>query len=179
MQCTTLLQFHISKYICIFIFSRQTFISFVAFHFQLLGLGILIPGLLMVLNVDVINDKVIPLMQQVSVGVFNLGDLAKGLSITLIIFGSFVLIVSTLGACGACCQNRVCLGIVSITITLTNLESELLYIVTYSTQGRIQDFKLGGALKIMAPSGAQRENVWGISYTKSRFYAKNHVFFQF
>ena len=68
----------------------------------------------MVLNVDVINDKVLPVMQQVSVGVFNLGDLAKGLSITLMIFGSFVIIVSSLGACGACCQNRLCLGLVSI-----------------------------------------------------------------
>ena len=42
-------------------------------------------------------------------------------------------------------------------------------------QGRIQDFKLGGgggALKKIAPSGGRRENFWGISYEKSRFYAK-------
>ena len=42
-------------------------------------------------------------------------------------------------------------------------------------QGRIQDFKLGGggdALKKIAPSGGRRENCWGISYEKSRFYAK-------
>ena len=32
-----------------------------------------------------------------------------------------------------------------------------------------QDFQLGGALKIMAPSGAGRENFWGISCEKSRF----------
>ena len=49
-------------------------------------------------------------------------------------------------------------------------------------QGRIQDFKLGGgggALKKIAPSGGRRENCWGISCEKSRFYAKNHIFFQF
>jgi hypothetical protein len=30
----------------------------------------------------------------------------------------------------------------------------------------------GGALKKIAPSGGRRENVWGISWEKSRFYAK-------
>jgi hypothetical protein len=48
-------------------------------------------------------------------------------------------------------------------------------------QGRIQDFKLGGggALKKIAPSGGRHENIWGISCEKSRFYAKNHIFFEF
>ena len=44
----------------------------------------------------------------------------------------------------------------------------------------IQDFKLGGAhLKKIAPSGGRRENFWGISCEKSRFYAKKSYFFQF
>ena len=42
--------------------------------------------------------------------------------------------------------------------------------------GRIQDFKLGeGALKKIAPSGGRRENCWGISSEKSRFYAKKSI----
>jgi hypothetical protein len=41
-------------------------------------------------------------------------------------------------------------------------------------QGRIQDFKLGGALKKIAPSEGRRENILGISCEKSRFYAKIH-----
>jgi hypothetical protein len=44
-------------------------------------------------------------------------------------------------------------------------------------QGRIQDFKLGDALKKIAPSGVRRENFWGISCEKSRFYAKKSYFF--
>ena len=45
-------------------------------------------------------------------------------------------------------------------------------------QGRIQDFKLGGAyLQKIAPSGGMRENFWGISCEKSRFYAKKIIFF--
>ena len=37
----------------------------------------------------------------------------------------------------------------------------------------------GGALKKIAPSGGRRENCWGISCEKSRFYAKKSYFFQF
>ena len=36
----------------------------------------------------------------------------------------------------------------------------------------------GGALKKIAPSGGRRENIWGISCEKSRFYAKKSNFFQ-
>ena len=36
-------------------------------------------------------------------------------------------------------------------------------ILLNTDQGRIQDLKLGGALKIIAPSEARRENVLGIS----------------
>ena len=46
-------------------------------------------------------------------------------------------------------------------------------------QGRIQDFKLGGALKKIGPSGGRRENFLGISCEKSRFYAKNLNFSNF
>ncbi len=37
----------------------------------------------------------------------------------------------------------------------------------------------GDALKIIAPSGGRRENCWGISCEKSRFYAKKSYFFKF
>jgi hypothetical protein len=36
----------------------------------------------------------------------------------------------------------------------------------------------GGALRKIAPSGGRRENVWGISCEKSRFYAKKLYFSQ-
>jgi len=37
----------------------------------------------------------------------------------------------------------------------------------------------GSALKKIAPNGGRRENFWGISCEKSRFYAKKSYFFQF
>jgi len=53
----------------------------------------------------------------------------------------------------------------------------LLLTINHIIQGRIQDFKLGGALKKIAPSGGRREHFWGISCEKSRFYAKKSYFF--
>ena len=38
---------------------------------------------------------------------------------------------------------------------------------------------MGGALKKIAQSGGRRENIWGISCEKSRFYAKKIMFSNF
>ena len=47
-------------------------------------------------------------------------------------------------------------------------------------RGGIQDFKLGGTLKKIAPSGGRRENCWGISLKKNHdFTQKKSYFFQF
>ena len=46
------------------------------------------------------------------------------------------------------------------------------------SQGRIQDFKLGGsALKKIAPSGGRHENIWGNSCKKITIYAKKKIIF--
>ena len=66
------------------------------------------------LNEDVINDDVLPALRSISIASSNLGDLAKGLSISLIVIGSFVVVLSFVGAYGACCEIRCCLIIVSI-----------------------------------------------------------------
>ena len=50
---------------------------------------------------------------------------------------------------------------------------------TYTVLGRIQDFKLWGTLKKIAPIGGRRENFLGISCEKSRFNPKKLYFFQF
>jgi hypothetical protein len=49
----------------------------------------------------------------------------------------------------------------------------------YCTSGADPGFQVrgGGALNKFAPSGGRRENFWGISCEKSRFYAKKILFF--
>ena len=55
----------------------------------------------------------------------------------------------------------------------------ILMLSVYSYQGWIQDFKLGGALKIIAPSGGRRGNCWGIRVKNHDFTPKNHFFSNF
>ena len=50
----------------------------------------------------------------------------------------------------------------------------------YTYAGADPGFQVGGGgseLKNIAPNGGRRENVWGISCEKSRFYAKIFIFF--
>ena len=50
----------------------------------------------------------------------------------------------------------------------------------HRTAGTDPGFQVrGGALSKIAPSGGRRENFWGISCEKTRFYAKNHIFSNF
>ena len=57
----------------------------------------------------------------------------------------------------------------------------VLNIISVISQGRMQDFKLGGGAYLQklrrAEGGAK--NVWGVSCEKSRFYAKKSYFFLF
>ena len=43
-------------------------------------------------------------------------------------------------------------------------------------QGRIQDFKLGVAVKKIAPSEGRRENIWVFRVKNHDFTPKNHIF---
>ena len=55
-----------------------------------------------------------------------------------------------------------------------------IFLHIYSTRsGADPGFQVrGGALKKIASSGGRREKCWGISYEKSRFYAKKSYYFQ-
>ena len=50
-----------------------------------------------------------------------------------------------------------------------------LWISVPTGRSRISGYR--GCIEKVSPSEARRQNVWGISWEKSRFYAKNHIFF--
>lgn len=81
---------------------------------QIFGLMLILPGILILANVEYINENVKPLMKTLSYGDVNLADVADGLSISMIILGIFILVVAMLGLCGTCKSNKKCLCIVSI-----------------------------------------------------------------
>lgn len=116
----------------------KIFLVVVNLLFMLLGLGLLIPGILMLVDVDVINDQILPLLQQLSFGALNVGDLAKGLSLTLIVFGAFVLIVSMFGCCGAFCQQRICLVVYAAFVLIFFLAKLIVVILWFVWNDKIQ-----------------------------------------
>lgn len=115
--------------------------------FILLGLGLLIPGILVVVNDDGINDNILPALQQVDFGVSNFGDLAKGLSITLIVMGSFVLVLSMMGACGACCESKLLLVVYIIVVGILFLGKLVIVILWIVFKADVES-KLREELKI-------------------------------
>ena len=67
--------------------------------------------------------------------------------------------------------------------TFTGIKLMFVTLVTYIPTWRIPGADPGfqarvAHLKKIAPSGGRRENCWGISCEKSRFYAKKSYFFQ-
>ncbi|XP_060082818.1 CD63 antigen-like [Ylistrum balloti] len=106
--------------------------------FMLLGLGLMIPGILVQVNVDIVNDKVMPLLNQVSLGGLTFGDAANGLSVTLIVLGAFILLVAGLGAFGACCKNRCMLVIYAIIVALFWIAEVVIVILWFVMRGNLE-----------------------------------------
>ena len=65
-----------------------------------------------------------------------------------------------------CMTGPTCRVITDMNALQTELSNET-PLHTVDSRGRIQDLKLGGALKIIAPSGVRCEILWGISCEKS------------
>lgn len=84
-----------------------------SYCFQLMGLGLFIPGIVLQTNIDFVSDEIKPVLDQVSVTGIALGDVVKNLGIGFIIVGVFVFLVAVLGLMGACCKSKCLLTIVS------------------------------------------------------------------
>jgi len=70
-------------------------------YFQLFGLALLIVGILVIADVALINDKIMPLLNQISFGSgMNLGITANSLTIMMVVFGVIICVIAGLGACG-------------------------------------------------------------------------------
>lgn len=86
------------------------------------------------MNVDLVNDNVLPLMKELTYGGFNLGDVITSLSVSLIVVGTIVLIIATLGAIGAFCNRPACLDIVSILTRLSCCKCKYMYMTVCTSR---------------------------------------------
>ncbi|XP_061165295.1 tetraspanin-18B-like [Saccostrea echinata] len=78
------------------------FLKVINVIFLIFGLALIVPGVIVLVNNDVVSDKVLPLMKQLTFGGINLGEMIIALCVSLIVVGTFVILVSILGLCGAC-----------------------------------------------------------------------------
>lgn len=88
--------------------------------FLLLGLGLMIVGIIMKTDTDVIDkSKVTSTLNEVSLnGNLKLGNVASSISILVICTGAFILVIACLGAFGACCKNKCLLVTYAIVVIL-------------------------------------------------------------
>ena len=96
----------------------KLFLVVVNLIFILLGLGLMIPGILIQLDIGIITDTITPLLNQISFGGMSLGNAINTLSAILIAIGAFILILATIGMCGACYKNRVYLMVYAIIVII-------------------------------------------------------------
>ncbi|KAL4229603.1 cd63 antigen [Mactra antiquata] len=81
--------------------------------FLLLGLGLMIVGVVMKLDIGIINQtEVMSTLNEVSLNSnLKFGHVASSLSVLIICLGAFIFLLAFLGVCGACCKNE-CLLII-------------------------------------------------------------------
>ncbi|OWF52420.1 tetraspanin-9-like [Mizuhopecten yessoensis] len=100
--------------------------------FMLLGLALIIPGVLVHVNVDFVSEKVLPLMSTLTFGGISLAGAAQGLSIALIIVGTFLFLIAFIGILGACCGWRMALIIYAV-VVLVLWVAQLVIVCLYIT----------------------------------------------
>ncbi|XP_062577241.1 CD63 antigen-like [Saccostrea cucullata] len=98
--------------------------------FMLFAILLIVPGAVMLADITYVNEKVVPLMKTMSVGSFNAADLADGLAITMVVIGGLILVIATLGICGACKKAKGCLCVYSL-IVLSLLVGKVIVVVLW------------------------------------------------
>lgn len=98
----------------------MAFLIIINIIFFLLGLGVLIVGIIMKVDVDVFDKaEVISVLNEVEFnGSLSLGDVAKGLSTLLICLGVFIVLISGLGLFGACCKVKCMLIVYAVLVII-------------------------------------------------------------
>ncbi|XP_033759286.1 tetraspanin-9-like [Pecten maximus] len=100
--------------------------------FMLLGLALLIPGILVHVNADYVNEQILPLMSTFTFGGISLAGAAQGLSIALIVVGAIIFLIAIIGILGACCGWRMAL-IIYATVVLVLWIAQLVIVCLYIT----------------------------------------------
>ena len=93
--------------------STKTIVQHVYTILQVLALMFIIPGALIIADVEYLNKEVMPLLKQLSYGGSNLADVADGLAVTMLVIGFIIGGLALIGICGAVKKYKTCLCVVS------------------------------------------------------------------
>ncbi|XP_060082817.1 CD63 antigen-like [Ylistrum balloti] len=86
--------------------------------FLIIGIALIIPGILMLTDIDLLSENIKPLLEQISFNGVNLGNISGNLPIVFIFFGVAILFIATLGLIGACCKIKTLLVIYAIIVII-------------------------------------------------------------
>nr|ANG56320.1 tetraspanin [Meretrix meretrix] len=119
--------------------------------FLLLGLGLLIVGIIMKVDSDVIEkEEVSKTLNEVTFnGNLKLGNVASSLSVLIICIGVFVLIVAAFGCFGACCKNRCMLVVYAIVVLLVFILQIAAVALWFIMQNKVEETVEDGLSKSM------------------------------
>ncbi|XP_048773378.2 leukocyte surface antigen CD53 isoform X1 [Ostrea edulis] len=105
--------------------------------FMLMGLGLLIPGIVLQTNIDFVTAEIKPVLDQIAVTGVPLGDIVTNLGIGFIIVGLFVFLVAAVGLLGACCKSKCLLTVYSIVVLLVLLSEIVVVILWFTMQSEL------------------------------------------
>ncbi|XP_021368024.1 uncharacterized protein LOC110459881 [Mizuhopecten yessoensis] len=93
-----------------------------------LGLAVMVPGIVMLTNIDFLSGNIEPLLDKISFNGINLSNIANNLPIIFIIVGASILFIAVLGLVGACCKIKTllvlmeCCGVNPVTATTNDFD---------------------------------------------------------
>ncbi|KAK3107864.1 hypothetical protein FSP39_023850 [Pinctada imbricata] len=103
---------------------------------------LVIPGALIIADVEYLNSNVMPLLKQLSYGGTNLADVADGLAVTMLVIGLAIMFLALMGICGAVKKYKTCLciyAIIVLAMLIVQIVLVILWIVAYDrVENRIQ-----------------------------------------
>lgn len=119
--------------------------------FLLLGLGLMIVGIIMKVDSNVIDKtEVVQALNEVSLnGSLKLGNVASSLSVLTICVGAFILVIAALGCFGACCKNRCLLVTYAIVVLLIFVVQVVAVALWFAMKDKVENTVKGELLKSM------------------------------
>ncbi|XP_021349358.1 CD63 antigen-like isoform X1 [Mizuhopecten yessoensis] len=107
--------------------------------FMVLGLAVMVPGIVMLTNIDFLSGNIEPLLDKISFNGINLSNIANNLPIIFIIVGASILFIATLGLVGACCKIKTLLVLYALIVIVLALVQVIILAFFFLLRTQLDD----------------------------------------